>query len=50
MGFYPELDHLSLDQLIDRFHGPPPDGQFLPSDTAPIQKFLWWDAQIDTAE
>jgi hypothetical protein len=26
MGFYPELDHLSLDQLIDRFHGPPPDG------------------------
>ena len=32
------------------FDGPPPDGSFLPSNTAPIQKFMWWDAQIDTAD
>jgi phosphatidylserine/phosphatidylglycerophosphate/cardiolipin synthase-like enzyme len=32
------------------FDGPPADGSFLPSDKAPIQKFMWWDAQIDTAD
>jgi hypothetical protein len=32
------------------FDGPPADGKFLPSDKAPIQKFMWWDAQIDTAD
>lgn len=26
MGIYPELDGLSLDELFERFHGPPPDG------------------------
>ncbi|MGH9257439.1 MAG: phospholipase D-like domain-containing protein [Vicinamibacterales bacterium] len=30
------------------FTGPPPDGQpDFPSDVAPIQKFMWWDARID---
>ena len=30
------------------FDGPPPEGQpDFPSDKAPIQKFLWWDARID---
>lgn len=32
------------------FDGVPADGGFLPSNAAPIQKFLWWDAQIDTAD
>src|SRR5262249_35562115 len=26
------------------FEGPAPDGGDLPSNTSPIQKFLWWDA------
>jgi phosphatidylserine/phosphatidylglycerophosphate/cardiolipin synthase-like enzyme len=29
------------------FNGPAPDGGDLPSNTSPIQKFLWWDARID---
>ncbi len=30
------------------FTGPPPDGQpDFPSNVAPIQKFMWWDARID---
>lgn len=29
------------------FAGPAPKGQDLPSNTSPIQKFLWWDARID---
>lgn len=29
------------------FDGPAPKGSDLPSDTSPIQKFLWWDARID---
>jgi hypothetical protein len=29
------------------FDGPAPDGQDLPSNGAPIQKFMWWDARID---
>ncbi len=32
------------------FEGPPADGSFLPSNEAPIQKFMWWDAQIDTPD
>jgi phosphatidylserine/phosphatidylglycerophosphate/cardiolipin synthase-like enzyme len=28
------------------FDGPAPDGGFLPSNTSPIQKFEWWDAQF----
>jgi phosphatidylserine/phosphatidylglycerophosphate/cardiolipin synthase-like enzyme len=31
------------------FDGPPKNG-FLDSNVAPIQKFMWWDAQIDTAD
>jgi len=29
------------------FDGPAPNGGPLPSNTSPIQKFLWWDARID---
>jgi PLD-like domain len=30
------------------FNGPPPAGQpDFPSDQAPIQKFMWWDARLD---
>jgi phosphatidylserine/phosphatidylglycerophosphate/cardiolipin synthase-like enzyme len=29
------------------FDGPAPRGRDLPSDTSPIQKFMWWDARID---
>jgi phosphatidylserine/phosphatidylglycerophosphate/cardiolipin synthase-like enzyme len=30
------------------FNGPPPAGQpDFPSNTAPIQKFLWWDARLE---
>jgi phosphatidylserine/phosphatidylglycerophosphate/cardiolipin synthase-like enzyme len=32
------------------FDGPPPDGKDVPSNRAPIQKFMWWDARIDTAD
>ena len=29
------------------FEGPARDGADLPSNTSPVQKFLWWDARID---
>jgi phosphatidylserine/phosphatidylglycerophosphate/cardiolipin synthase-like enzyme len=32
------------------FDGPKPDQSDLPSDQAPIQKFYWWDARIDTKD
>jgi phosphatidylserine/phosphatidylglycerophosphate/cardiolipin synthase-like enzyme len=38
-----------LPNRID-FDGPAPDGRDKPSRQAPIQKFLWWDARIDTAD
>lgn len=38
-----------LTNRID-FNGPAPNGLFYPSNKAPIQKFLWWDAQIDDAD
>jgi hypothetical protein len=40
-------DHSWLPNRIG-FNGPPPGGQpDLPSNQAPIQKFLWWDARLD---
>jgi len=32
------------------FEGPAPENQDFPSNTAPIQKFYWWDARIDTKD
>ncbi|MBI1821817.1 MAG: phospholipase [Nitrospirae bacterium] len=32
------------------FNGPAPNGADLPSNTSPIQKFLWWDARIDDVD
>ncbi|HYN07794.1 MAG TPA: phospholipase D-like domain-containing protein [Vicinamibacterales bacterium] len=33
------------------FTGPPPDGQpDFPSNVAPIQKFMWWDARLDGSQ
>lgn len=32
------------------FDGPPEDGSSLPSNVAPIQKYYWWDARIDTRD
>jgi hypothetical protein len=31
------------------FDGPAPDGKDLPSNENPIQKFMWWDARIDSS-
>jgi hypothetical protein len=40
-------DHSWLPNRIG-FNGPPPTGQpDPPSNQAPIQKFLWWDARLD---
>jgi len=38
-----------LPNRID-FNGPAPDGSDKPSARAPIQKFMWWDARIDTKD
>jgi PLD-like domain len=38
-----------LPNRID-FDGPAPDGRDKPSRWAPIQKFMWWDARIDTED
>jgi phosphatidylserine/phosphatidylglycerophosphate/cardiolipin synthase-like enzyme len=32
------------------FNGPPKDGSWKPSNLWPIQKFYWWDAQINDAD
>jgi phosphatidylserine/phosphatidylglycerophosphate/cardiolipin synthase-like enzyme len=32
------------------FNGPKPDQSDFPSNEAPIQKFYWWDARIDTQD
>ena len=32
------------------FNGPASKNTFFDSNVAPIQKFMWWDAQIDTAD
>jgi phosphatidylserine/phosphatidylglycerophosphate/cardiolipin synthase-like enzyme len=32
------------------FNGPKPDQSDIPSNEAPIQKFYWWDARIDTKD
>jgi len=48
----PGFDGRTTDWLPNRigFNGPPPGGGDLPSNEAPIQKFYWWDARIDTGD
>src|SRR5262245_5367967 len=38
-----------LPNRID-FNGPAPEGHDFSSEQAPIQKFYWWDARIDTKD
>lgn len=45
-GFFGQATSF-LPNRID-FNGPAPDGQDYSSQDAPIQKFYWWDARIDT--
>src|SRR4051812_45502034 len=48
-GFRPgEKDGFLLNKLS--FVPPQPGSQSLPSDVAPIQKFLWWDSGITSAQ
>ncbi|HZE14452.1 MAG TPA: hypothetical protein VE197_01370, partial [Mycobacterium sp.] len=48
----PGFDGASSSRLPNRigFNGPPPDQGDLPSNSAPIQKFYWWDARITDAD
>ncbi len=38
-----------LPNRID-FNGPAPQGTDYPSDQAPVQKFMWWDARFDDSD
>ncbi|HYB36333.1 MAG TPA: hypothetical protein VEF72_11555 [Mycobacterium sp.] len=48
----PGFDGASSNRLPNRigFNGPPPDQGDLLSNSAPIQKFYWWDARITDAD
>src|SRR5207237_7792896 len=49
----PGFGHEPTSWLPNRigFNGPPANNQpDFPSDAAPIQKFYWWDARIDTKD
>jgi phosphatidylserine/phosphatidylglycerophosphate/cardiolipin synthase-like enzyme len=48
----PGFDGAASSWLPNRigFDGPKPDQSDFPSNTAPIQKFYWWDARIDTKD
>src|SRR5262245_59623470 len=48
----PGVDGASSSWLPNRigFDGPKPDQSDIPSNEAPIQKFYWWDARIDTKD
>ena len=48
----PGFDGAASSWLPNRigFEGPKPDQSDFPSDVAPIQKFYWWDARIDTKD
>jgi phosphatidylserine/phosphatidylglycerophosphate/cardiolipin synthase-like enzyme len=48
----PGFGHAARSSLPNRigFDGPKADGGDFPSDQAPIQKFYWWDARIDTPD
>src|SRR5712664_551886 len=48
----PGFDGLAKSWLPNRigFDGPKPDQGDINSDQAPIQKFYWWDARIDTKD
>src|SRR3954470_5285884 len=48
-GFHPgEKDGYLLNKIS--FQKPGPNSQSLPSNLAPIQKFLWWDSAITDAD
>lgn len=48
----PGFDGAAQSWLPNRigFRGPKPDQSDFPSNEAPIQKFYWWDARIDTKD
>ena len=48
----PGFDGATASWLSNRigFGGPKPDQSDFPSNEAPIQKFYWWDARIDTKD
>jgi phosphatidylserine/phosphatidylglycerophosphate/cardiolipin synthase-like enzyme len=48
----PGFDNQASSWLPNRlgFNGPAKKGEDLPSNVAPIQKFMWWDARINTAD
>ncbi|GAC1313456.1 MAG: phospholipase D-like domain-containing protein [Vulcanimicrobiaceae bacterium] len=48
----PGAPHDAASFLTNRltFAGPPSDGSFVSSQTYPIQKFFWWDAQFEDAD
>ncbi len=48
----PGFDGAATSWLPNRigFEGPKPDQSDFPSDEAPIQKFYWWDARINTKD
>ena len=48
----PGFDGAAQSWLPNRigFNGPKPDQSDFPSNEAPIQKFYWWDARIDTKD
>ena len=47
-GFGSEASSFLPNRLT--FSGPVADGADVPSDKAPIQKFMWWDARIDNPQ
>src|SRR5574338_1353897 len=47
-GFYGKVESWLPNRI--GFDGPAKQGKDLPSNTSPIQKFMWWDARIDESQ